>query len=100
MIIVGMASARRRMRQHQDIPPRRPHLPLWRLLLGEAAWALRQVVREPRILAALLVGAAATLAVLGAAAPGPVLPWTGRIVVALLVGLALARGTWAWLERR
>lgn len=100
MIIVGMASARRRMRQHQDIPPRLPRLPLWRLLLGEAVWALRQLVGEPRVIAALLVGGGLTLAVLDATAPGPALPWPGRIVVAMLVGHALARGMWTWLERR
>ena len=99
-MIVGMAAARRLMRQHQGIPPRRPRQPLWRLLLGEAAWALGQLVREPLLLVVLLVGGALAVAVLDAAAPGPVLPWPGRIVVGLLVGLALARGTWTWLRRR
>ena len=100
MIIVGMAAARRRMRQHQGIPPRTPREPLRKLLLGEAGWALRQLVHEPRVLAALLVGGAVSLAVLDAAAPGPVLPWPGRVVVSMLSGLALARGTWAWIRRR
>jgi hypothetical protein len=99
MIILSIASARRRMREHQGIPQPRPRLPLWRLVLGELGWALQQLVREPRVLAALLVGAVATIAVLDAAAPGPMLPWPGRVVVGLLAGLALARGVWAWIRR-
>lgn len=100
MIIFGMAAARRRLRQHQDIPQRVPHKPLWRLLLGEATWAFDQLVRAPRVLVALLIGAVVTPVLLGAMAPGPVLPWPGRVLVGLLVGLALARGTWAWIRRR
>ena len=100
MIFVGMAAVRRRMRKHQHIPARVPPTPLWRLLLGEARWAFTQLSREPRVLVALLVGAAVTPALLGAAAPGPVLPWPGRILVGLLVGLALTHGTWAWIRRR
>jgi hypothetical protein len=99
MIILSIASARRRMREHQGIPQPRPRLPLWRLLLGELGWALQQLVREPRLLMALLVGAVATIAVLDAEAPGPMLPWPGRVVLGLVAGLALARGTWAWIRR-
>ena len=98
-MIVGMAAARRLMRQHQEIPPRRPRLPLWRLLLGEVAWALRELVREPFVLAGLLGGGVLAVVLLDAAAPGPVLPWPGRIVVGLLVGLAIARGVWTWRRR-
>ena len=98
-MIFGMAAARRLMRQHQGIPPRRPTLPLWRLALGEAGWALRQLVRVPLVGAALLVGGVLAVVLLDAAAPGPVLPWPGRVVVGLLVGLALARGTWTWVRR-
>lgn len=100
MIIVGMAAARRRMRQHQNIPPRVTRTPLWRLLLGEVRWAFVELVREPWVLAALLIGAGVTPAVLGDGAPGLVLPWPGRILIGLLVGLALARGTWTWIRRR
>lgn len=100
MIIMGVAAARRRMRQHQHIPPPAPRQPLWRLVLGEARWALGQLAREPRVLVALLVGATLTPALLDEVAPGPVLPWPARIVVGLLVGLALARGVWAWIGRR
>ena len=99
-MIIGMAAARRLMRQHQGIPPRRPRLPLWRLLLGEAGWVLRELVRAPLVVVALLAGGVAAVAVLDAAAPGPVLPWPGRLVVGLLVGLAIARGTWSWVRRR
>ena len=99
MIILGMAAARRSMREHQGIPPRQPQQPLWRLLLGEAGWALRELAGEPRVLGVLLIGAVVTPALLGAAAPGPVLPWPGRIVVGLVVGLALARGAWTWVRR-
>jgi hypothetical protein len=99
MIILSIASARRRMREHQGIPQPRPRLPLWRLVLGELGWALQQLVREPRVLVALVVGAVATVAVLDAEAPGPMLPWPGRVVVGLVAGLALARGTWAWIRR-
>lgn len=100
MIIPGIAGVRRAMRRHQAIPPRRPRLPLWRLVLGEVWWAIQQLWHEPRVLVALLVGGPVTVAVLGATAPGPVLPWPGRIVTALVAGLALARGTWAWIKRR
>lgn len=101
MILIGMAAARRAMRRHQDVPPpRATRLPLWRLVLGEAAWAVRQLVGEPRVLAALLLGVAATLAVLDAAAPGPVLPWPGRTLLALLAGLVVARGASARVHRR
>ena len=100
MFIVGTA-ARRAMRRHQGLPPPRgPRLPLWRLLLGEAAWALQELGREPLVLGALLLGWAGTIAVLGSTAPGPVLPWPGRILLALLAGLVVARGAWAWLRRR
>lgn len=100
MIVIGMAAARRSMRRHQGIPPRRPRQPLWRLLLGEAGWALRQLIGEPLVLGGLVVGGAVTLVVLGAAAPGPSVPLAARVVVALLVGLAIAHGTWAWVRRR
>lgn len=100
MVMIGIAAARRLMRQHQGEPTGRgPRLPLWRLLLGEVLWALRQLRREPRVLGALVVGVGATLAVFGAAAPGPVLPWPGRVLVSLAVGLVLARGAWAWISR-
>lgn len=100
MIIFGMAAARRRMREHQGIAPRRASLPLWRLVLGEAAWALRELAREPVVVVALLAGAVTGLAVLGAAAPGPVVPWPGRVVVALFVGLLVARAVAHRRERR
>lgn len=100
MIIVGMTAARRAMRRHQGLePPPRHHLPLWRLLLGELLWALRQLWEEPRVLAALVVGGVGSFAVLGDPAPGPVLPLPGRFVVSLVGGLVLARGVWAWIRR-
>lgn len=100
MIIIGMSAARRAMRRHQGLePPPRHHLPLWRLLLGELLWALRQLWEEPRVLAALLVGGVGTFAVLGDPAPGPVLPVPGRLVISLVGGLVLARGIWAWRQR-
>lgn len=99
-MIIGMTAARRVMRRHQGLePPPKHRLPLWRLLLGELLWALRQLWEEPRVLAVLTLGAVATFAVLGAPAPGPVLPLPGRILVALIGGLVLARGTWAWTQR-
>lgn len=42
------------------------------------------------------VGVGGGLAVLDAAAPGPVLPGPARVAVSLLAGLALARGAWTW----
>ncbi len=100
MMFAAAAAVRLLMRSHQRIPPRAPRQPLWRLLLGEARWALEQLVREPLVLVALLVGGLLTPVLLGEIAPGPVLPWPARILVGLLVGLALARGTWAWITRR
>lgn len=101
MIIIGMTAARRAMRRHQGLaPPPTHHLPLWRLLLGEFLWALRQLWEESRVLAALVVGGVGTFAVLGDPAPGPVLPVPGRLLVALVGGLVLARGVWAWIQRR
>ncbi len=99
-MIIGMTAARRVMRRHQglELPPRH-RLPLWRLLLGELSWALRQLWEEPRVLIALAAGAVATFAVLGEPAPGPVLPLPGRLLVSLIGGLALARGMWAWTQR-
>lgn len=100
MIIIGMSAARRAMRRHQglEVPPRH-RLPLWRLLLGELLWALRQLWEEPRVLAVLALGGVATFAVLGDPAPGPVLPLPGRLLASLVGGLALARGVWAWIQR-
>lgn len=63
---------------------------MWRLVGGELLWALRQLVAAPWVLAGLLVGFAATLAVLDAAAPGPVLEAPWRILVAIGAGLLLA----------
>lgn len=100
MIIIGMTAARRAMRRHQglEVPPRH-RLPLWRLLLGELLWALRQLWEEPRVLAVLALGGLVTFAVLGDPAPGPVLPLPGRLLASLVGGLALARGAWAWIQR-
>jgi hypothetical protein len=102
VIFLGMATARRLMRRHQGLPeapPPRRRLPLWRLMLGELRWALEQLWGEPRVGAGLAVGTLITLSLLGAAAPGPVLPWPGRVVVSLLVGLVIARGAWAMTSR-
>lgn len=100
MIIIGMGAVRRAMRRHQGLePPPRHHLPLWRLLLGELLWALRQLWEELRVLAVLVIGGVGTFAVLGDPAPGPVLPLPGRLLVALAGGLVLARGVWAWIQR-
>lgn len=65
---------------------------MWRLLGGEVVWGLRQLVQAPWVLLGLLVGGAATFAVLDAAAPGPVLepPW--RVLVAIVAGLLIATG--------
>lgn len=92
MVLPFMVGIRRAMRRHQGLPPPPTRLPLWRLLLGELAWAFRQLLAAPWVLGALVLGSAASMAVLGAAAPGPVLdpPW--RILVALGVGLLLAVG--------
>lgn len=89
-----MAAMRRVMRRHQDVPPPgRGRIPMWRLLGGELLWAVRQLTARPAVLAGLLAGFAATLAVLGAAAPGPILepPW--RVVVALGAGWLVAGAT-------
>lgn len=78
------------MRRHQDLPPRAGRIPMWRLLGGELLWALRQLVSAPWVLAGLVVGFAATVAVLHSAAPGPVLepPW--RLLVGVGAGVLLA----------
>lgn len=92
MVFPFMVGIRRALRRHQGLPPPPTRLPLWRLLLGELAWASRQLLAAPWVLGGLVLGSAASVAVLGAAAPGPVLdpPW--RILVALGVGLLLAVG--------
>lgn len=78
------------MRHHQDLPPRGSRIPLWRLISGELLWALRQLARAPWVLAGLVLGFTATVAVLHSAAPGPVLdpPW--RVLVAIAAGMLLA----------
>lgn len=99
-MIFGMTAARRVMRRHQGLDaPVRHRLPLWRLLLGELLWALRQLWEEPRVLAALLAGGIGTFAVFGELAPGPFLPLPGRLLVALVGGHVLARAAWAWTRR-
>lgn len=82
------------MRRHQNVPDfsRGHQLPLWRLVAGELGWAGRQLVAGPWVLAGLLGGFAATLGVLSATAPGPivVMPW--RLLTAIAVGLLVAAG--------
>ena len=78
-------------RRHRD-PPRRPRQPLWRLLLGELAWAAREALHPVKLGVAALAALGVGL-VLGPTTPGPVLGAGPRLAVAVLlgfVGLAVA----------
>ncbi|MBW3578046.1 MAG: hypothetical protein KY462_09985 [Actinobacteria bacterium] len=85
-----MAAMRRMMRRHQGLPASGSKLPMWRLIAGEIGWAGRQLLQRPSVLVALVVGFAATLSVLGAAAPGPVLTIPWRVLTAITAGWLVA----------
>jgi hypothetical protein len=92
---------RRAMRRHRHLPEHDWRLPIWRLIGGELVWAARQLAAQPWMLAGSFAGFAATLGVLSAAAPGPILapPW--RVLVAIAAGLLVAagvRGLWRSLD--
>lgn len=70
---------------------------MWRLLLGEMVWALRQLAAEPLVPLGMVVGFVVTLLVLDAAAPGPVLEGLWRMVVAVVAGHLVGSGA-AWLK--
>lgn len=89
MLLPFMVGLRRAMRRHQGARPA-TRLPLWRLLLGELWWAVRQLVGAPWTLGGLLFGAVGSFAVLSSAAPGPVLALGWRILVATAVGYLVA----------
>lgn len=78
------------MRRHQGVPADRDRVPLSRLVAGELGWAIRQVAHSPTVAVGLVGGTAATLAVLGQAAPGPVLDAPWRLIVAVAAGLSVA----------
>lgn len=86
----GMAAARRAMRRHQGAPPR-SSLPMWKLLLGELVYLLRQLAKPRRLIPALV---AATLIAVGLSpwTPGPVAEPALRV---LLASVAAALGVWA-----
>jgi hypothetical protein len=83
---------RRAMRRHQHVPEHGWQAPMWRLIGGELVWAARRLVARPWVLVGLLVGFAAALGVLGAAAPGPSLDAPWRVLVAIAAGLLVAAG--------
>lgn len=90
--ISGMAGARRAMRRHQDVPPRSA-LPLWKLLLGELVYLLREVGKPRRLVPALLAG---TLIGVGLSpwTPGPVAAPALRVLLAVVAaGLGMWAGT-------
>lgn len=77
------------MRRHQHIPSSFPHLPLWKLLLGEVLVAVRRLL-EPRRGIPALIAAALVVVGLAASTPGPVLDLPARIAAALAAALAAA----------
>ncbi|MBW3662641.1 MAG: hypothetical protein KY469_06030 [Actinobacteria bacterium] len=81
-----MATARRAMRRHQGLPPDRKR-PLWRLVLGEFAYMLGQLVR-PRLLVPALVAAGVVTLGLSPATPGPVLDPLPLAALAAATGAA------------
>lgn len=87
-----IATIRRAMRRHQGVPDPKARVPMWRLLAGEVAWGIRQLIPHPLVLAGLAGGFVTTIAVLSAAAPGPILDLQWRVLVAVAVGLLLAAG--------
>jgi hypothetical protein len=89
----AVATARRAMRRHQGLPPDRKR-PMWRLLLGEFAYLLGQLVR-PRVLVPALVAAGVVTLGLSPATPGPVLDPLPLAALAATVGAA---AMWASLR--
>lgn len=87
-----LAGARRAMRRHQGRPLDGPTISMWRLLVGEVAWGMTQLARQPTLAVALVVGLVATLLVLDEVAPGPVVSASWRVPVAVLAGWMLAAG--------
>lgn len=85
----GMAGARQAMRRHQRVPPR-PPIPLWKLVLGEIAYLLRQL-RQPRRTIPAVVAATAIVIGLSPWTPGPV---AAPALLILLAGVAAALGVW------
>lgn len=59
------------MRRHQELPPD-PQRPLWRLILSELAYLVRQFLRPRHLVPALLAAGVISLG-LSPATPGPVL---------------------------
>lgn len=92
MLFTFIPTFRRRMRRHQGVPTRAPRMSMWRLLAGELAWSIRQLLVAPWVLAGMTLGVIGTLAVLGAGAPGPVPEPHLRVLLAIAVGLLLGAG--------
>lgn len=91
LFLSSMAAARRAMRDHQGVPPSRPALPLWRLLLGELVYGFHLLRRPRRLLPALALAAAVGVG-LSPATPGPVAEPVLRGFVAFVAG---GLGAWA-----
>lgn len=84
-------SVRAAMRRHQEVPPGTQRS-TWRLVVGEVAWLLGQLLSPDRFVPAL-AAAVLVLLVLGPDTPGPVVqvPWRG-LLAALLGVVAGAVG--------
>lgn len=79
-------------------PPRVGGTPLWRLMLGELRWAVRQAIHPAKMVAASLV-AIAVGAMLGPTTPGPVLDAGWRLAAAVVLGLVTVAVAHALLQR-
>lgn len=90
--------ARRSRRSNQGGAPW-SNVPLWRLIAGELAWALRQALHPVKLGVALIV-AVVIVAAFGPMTPGLVLSQGLRLTLAVLLGMTAAALAHGLLQRR